>query len=154
MAKAARSGAVFWPLIKTVDGMAEVTSDAAALAILAGGLSAPPSAHPTVSRTIALGSLYDFLRQVAIRQLQCIVAKMIEDSVGHFEPLPKFSLKFWVFRLSYEAGIGDYTAEARRTPSKQFLVKQFSDLCELCASVVNTSSQKTWKNQNFLSALT
>ena len=33
--------------------------------------------------------------------------------------------------------------EARRTQSKEFLIKKFSDLCELCASAVNTSSQKT-----------
>jgi hypothetical protein len=31
-----------------------------------------------------------------------------------------------------------FTAEARRTRSKEFLIKKFSDLCELCASVVNT----------------
>jgi hypothetical protein len=31
-----------------------------------------------------LSPLYHFLRQVAIRQLQRIVAKMIEDAVGHF----------------------------------------------------------------------
>ena len=39
-------GEVLWPLIKTVDGMAEVISDAAALAILAGGLSAPRARTP------------------------------------------------------------------------------------------------------------
>jgi hypothetical protein len=34
-------------------------------------------------------------------------------------------------RHSCEAGLGDYTAEARRTRSKEFLIKKFSDLCEL-----------------------
>jgi hypothetical protein len=53
---------------------------------------------------------------------------------------------FTVFRLSCEAGLGDSTAEARRTRSKEFLIKKFSDLCELGASVVNASSQKTRSN--------
>ena len=35
----------------------------------------------------------------------------------------------------------------RRTRSKEFLIKKFSDLCELGVSVVNTSSQKTRNNQ-------
>src|SRR5262245_22609572 len=52
LAKVARSGAVCRPLTKTVAGIADVISDAAALAILAGGLSAAPKAQPTVSRTI------------------------------------------------------------------------------------------------------
>jgi hypothetical protein len=51
----------------------------------------------------------------------------------------------WVFWLACEAGLGDYTAETR---SKEFLIKKFSDLCELGASVVNTSSQKTWDNRS------
>ena len=34
--------------------------------------------------------------------------------------------------------LGDCTAETRRTRSKTFLIKKFSDLCELCASVVST----------------
>jgi hypothetical protein len=42
-----------------------------------------------------------------------------------------------VFRLSCEAGLGDCTAEARRTRSKEFLIKKFSDLCELRASAVS-----------------
>ena len=29
----------------------------------------------------------------------------------------------------------------------KFLIKKFSELCELCASVVNTSSQETRNNQ-------
>jgi hypothetical protein len=33
-----------------------------------------------------------------------------------------------------------FKAEARRTPRKEFLIKKFSDLCELGASVVNSSS--------------
>jgi hypothetical protein len=39
------------------------------------------------------------------------------------------------------------------TRSKEFLIKKFSDLCELGASVVNTSSQKTWDNR-FIRELT
>jgi hypothetical protein len=39
-----------------------------------------------------------------------------------------------------KTGLGDCTAEARRTPRKEFLIKKFSDLCELGASVVNASS--------------
>jgi hypothetical protein len=35
-------------------------------------------------------------------------------------------------------GLGDCTAEAR---SKEFLIKKYSELCELCASAVNTPSQ-------------
>jgi hypothetical protein len=54
--------------------------------------------------------------------------------------------KSWVFRLSCGAGLKDYTAEARRTQRKEFLIKKFSDLCELSASVVNTSSRKTRNN--------
>jgi len=57
----------------------------------------------------------------------------------------RIRLKSWGFRHSCEAGLGDCTAEAR---SKEFLIKKFSDLCELGASVVNTSSQKTRNNQN------
>jgi hypothetical protein len=53
---------------------------------------------------------------------------------------------YWGFSHSCEAGLGDCTAEARRTQSKEFLIKKFSDLCELGASVVNTSSQKTRNN--------
>jgi hypothetical protein len=30
-----------------------------------------------------------------------------------------------------------FTAEARRTRSKKFLIKKYSDLCELCVSAVN-----------------
>ena len=32
------------------------------------------------------------------------------------------------------------TAEALRTRSKEFLIKKFSELCELCVSVVKTVS--------------
>jgi hypothetical protein len=90
LAKAARSGEVFRPLIKTVEGMAEVISDEAALAILAGGLSAPPSAHPHGVQDNLLGPAYHFLREVVIRQLQSIIAKMIKDSVRHFQALLGF----------------------------------------------------------------
>ena len=31
-------------------------------------------------------------------------------------------------------GLGDCTAEARRARSKEFLIKKYSELCELCAS--------------------
>ena len=33
-------------------------------------------------------------------------------------------MNLWVFRLSYEAGLGDCTAEAKRTRSKEFLRKR------------------------------
>jgi hypothetical protein len=33
------------------------------------------------------------------------------------------------------------TAEALRTRSKEFLIKKFSELCELCVSVLNAPSQ-------------
>jgi hypothetical protein len=46
-------------------------------------------------------------------------------------------MKKWAFRSHFETGLGDCTAEALRTPSKEVLVKKFSDLCELGASVVN-----------------
>ena len=39
------------------------------------------------------------------------------------------------------APFGDCTAEARRARSEEFLIQKFSELCELCASVVNSSSQ-------------
>jgi hypothetical protein len=38
-------------------------------------------------------------------------------------------------------GLGDYTAETRRAPSKEFLIKKHSELCELGVSVVNIASQ-------------
>jgi hypothetical protein len=53
--------------------------------------------------------------------------------------LPSGASYFGSFRLSCEEGLGDCTAEARRTRSKEFLIQKFSDLCELRASVVNTS---------------
>ena len=46
-------------------------------------------------------------------------------------------------------GFGDCTAEARRPRSKEFLVKKYSELSELCASVVNIPSQETRKRQIF-----
>jgi hypothetical protein len=64
---------------------------------------------------------------------------------------PQGEIFFWGFRHSCEAGLGDCTAEARRTRSKEFLIEKFSDLCELGASVVNTSSQKTRNNLFFRS---
>jgi hypothetical protein len=39
--------------------------------------------------------------------------------------------------------VGDYTAEARRTGSKEFLAKKLSDLCELRASVLNDLHRKS-----------
>jgi len=53
--------------------------------------------------------------------------------------MPISKIRSW---LSCEPGIGDCTAEARR---KEFLIKKYSELRELCASVVNTSSQETRK---------
>jgi hypothetical protein len=52
------------------------------------------------------------------------------------------TLKDRVFRLSCEARLGDRTTEARRTRSKELLIKKFSDLCELGASVVNLLHRK------------
>ena len=46
----------------------------------------------------------------------------------------------------WNVGLGDCTAEALRTRSKEFLVKKFSELCELGASVVNTALQETRNN--------
>ena len=57
--------------------------------------------------------------------------------------------KLWVFSLSRKEGLGNFTAEPQSTPSKEFLIRKFSELCELCASVVNTSSQATRYNVNF-----
>jgi hypothetical protein len=55
--------------------------------------------------------------------------------VGIVTSLSIFKLR--VLRLSCEAdAVGDCTAEARRTRSKEFLAKKLSDLCELRASVV------------------
>jgi hypothetical protein len=34
--------------------------------------------------------------------------------------------------LSCEPGLGDCSAEARRTRRKEFLIKKYSELCELC----------------------
>jgi hypothetical protein len=57
--------------------------------------------------------------------------------------MPISKIRSW---LSCEPGIGDCTAEARRTRRKEFLIKKYSELRELCrASVVNTSSQETRK---------
>ena len=39
------------------------------------------------------------------------------------------------------------TAEARRARREEFLIKKYSELCELCASVVNTPSQETRKSR-------
>jgi hypothetical protein len=39
-------------------------------------------------------------------------------------------------------GIGLYTAETQRTRRKKILDKKYSGLCELCASVVNTSTRE------------
>ena len=50
-------------------------------------------------------------------------------------------------------GLGDCTAEARRSRSKEFLVKKYSELSELCASVVNIPSQETRKRQKYFGAL-
>jgi hypothetical protein len=44
-------------------------------------------------------------------------------------------------------GLGNCTAEALRARSKEFLIKKFAELCELCASVVNASSQLPRKSR-------
>jgi hypothetical protein len=49
----------------------------------------------------------------------------------------KIQTKRWSSGFPVKLGLGDCTAEAMRTPSKEVLVKKFSDLCELGASVVN-----------------
>ena len=52
-----------------------------------------------------------------------------------------------------EARLGDHTAEAQRTPRREFLSNnKSSELCELSASVVNISSHEIHKNR-ILSAL-
>jgi hypothetical protein len=43
-------------------------------------------------------------------------------------------------QVSCEAGLRDPTAEAQSARSKEFLLKKFSDLCELGASAVSTLS--------------
>jgi hypothetical protein len=43
-------------------------------------------------------------------------------------------------------GLGDCTAEARRARSKKFLIKKYSELCELGVSVVNIPSHETRQN--------
>jgi len=52
--------------------------------------------------------------------------------------------------LPCAALLGDCTAEARRARSKEFLINEFSELRELCASAVNSSSQETRNNHNEL----
>jgi len=42
-----------------------------------------------------------------------------------------------------------FKAAALRAQSKEFLIKKYSDLCELRVSVVNTSSQETRNYQEF-----
>jgi len=42
----------------------------------------------------------------------------------------------WVFRLYCEAGLRDCTAETRRTRSKEFLIKKFSELCTAIVEIV------------------
>ncbi|MGH7817521.1 MAG: hypothetical protein ACREOR_09055 [Candidatus Binatia bacterium] len=41
----------------------------------------------------------------------------------------------------------ELTAETLRALSKEFLIKKYSDLSELCASVVNIPSQETRMSQ-------
>ena len=36
--------------------------------------------------------------------------------------------------------IGEFTAEARRAPSKGFFIRKYSELCVLCVSVVKKDS--------------
>ena len=65
-----------------------------------------------------------------------------DDRRGDYRYHGELTEKDCVLRLSCAAGRGDCTAEARRARSKEFLIKKFPELCELCASVVNTSSQE------------
>ena len=46
-----------------------------------------------------------------------------------------------------------FKAEAQRARSKEFLIKKYSELCELCASAVNIPLQETRKNQIFRGAM-
>ena len=58
----------------------------------------------------------------------------------------------WFVRLPCEAGLGVCTAAARRARSKEFLINKYSELCELCVSVVNTPSRwklRCWKAKAF-----
>jgi hypothetical protein len=43
---------------------------------------------------------------------------------------------------------GDYTTEALRSRCKEFLIKKYSELCELCASVVNILQRKLGSSLN------
>ena len=60
--------------------------------------------------------------------------------------------------MSCEAGLGDYTAEARRArPSTKLRMRAYENSargelvepCDLCVSVVNNSPQESWNNQNW-----
>jgi hypothetical protein len=46
-----------------------------------------------------------------------------------------------------EITVGDCTAETPRTQRKEYLVKNYSELCVLCVSAVNILSHETQKNQ-------
>ena len=43
--------------------------------------------------------------------------------------MPISKIRSWLF---CEPGLGDCTAEAWRTRRKEFLIKKYSELCELC----------------------
>jgi hypothetical protein len=52
-----------------------------------------------------------------------------------------------VFQLSSDAALGNCIAEVPRAQSKEFLIKKLSDLCELCASVVDILHRKPGINR-------
>jgi hypothetical protein len=49
--------------------------------------------------------------------------------------MPISKIRSW---LSCEPGLGDCTAEARRTRRKEFLIRKYSELCELCITIVQS----------------
>ena len=84
----------------------------------------------------------------------------LKDFLGEIERvLGKSSkLKTELFWVSCEAGLGDYTAEARRArPSTKLRMRAYENSargelvepCDLCVSVVNNSPQESWNNQNW-----
>jgi hypothetical protein len=57
--------------------------------------------------------------------------------------MPISKIRSW---LSCEPGLGDCTAEARRTRRKEFLIKKYSKLCELCGEYFFTRNPEIPKN--------
>jgi len=72
----------------------------------------------------------------------CLNARLIAIRFSSDDPMDGhlFSFTFWFYRLSWDAGLEDYTAEAQGRRGKNFSLGKYSELCELCVSVVNNSS--------------